>query len=58
VVAAVLLEVTLLAAGVDLRSDDGAVVDELLQLGLQPVVGLLGQPGHRRIRHGHHSSNL
>src|SRR3954467_10760672 len=58
VVAAVLLEVALLAAGVDLGGDDGAVVDQLVQFTLEPVVGLLGEPGHLRLRHGHHSSSL
>ena len=56
VVAAVLLEVALLASGVDLRGDDGAVRDQLVELVLEPVVGLLGQPGHLRV-HGHHSSS-
>ena len=58
VVAAVLLEVALLAAGVDLGGDDGAVRDQLVEFVLEPVVGLLGQPGHLRVRHRHHSSSL
>src|SRR6185437_5961940 len=56
VVATVLLEVALLASGVDLRGDDGAIRDQLVELVLEPVVGLLGQPGHLRV-HGHHSSS-
>jgi hypothetical protein len=53
VVAAVLPEVTLLAARVDLRGDDRAVCDPLVELGLQPVVSLLGEPGLRLLRTGH-----
>ena len=45
VVAAVLLEVALLAAVVDLLGHRGPVVDERLQLAGKAVVGLLGQPG-------------
>ena len=44
VVAAVLLEVALLAAGVDLRGHRRAAGHQLVELGLQPVVGFLGQP--------------
>ena len=44
VVAAVLLEVALFAAGVDLRGHRRAAGHQLVELGLQPVVGFLGQP--------------
>jgi hypothetical protein len=58
VVAAVLLEVALLAAGVDLGCNDRAVRDQLVEFLLEPIVGILGQPGRLGIRHGHHSSSL
>jgi hypothetical protein len=48
VVAAVLLEVALLAPGVDLGGDRRPVGDELIELSLQPVVRFLRQPGFRR----------
>src|SRR2546428_2854676 len=53
VVAAVLTQVALLAAGVDLGSHDRAVRDKFVQLSLEPVVGLLGQP-----RSEEHTSEL
>ena len=44
VVVAVLGEITELAGGLDLASDVGATVrSQVLELGLQPVVGFLGQ---------------
>src|SRR5690606_40239938 len=58
VVAAVLLEVALFAAGVDLSCDNRAVGDQLVESLLEPVVGFLGQPGRLGVRHGHHSSGL
>jgi len=47
VVAAVLPEVPLFTPGVDLCGDDRPSGDQLVELRLQPVVGLLGQPGGR-----------
>jgi hypothetical protein len=44
VVPAVLLEVAFLAAGVDLRRHRRSAGHQLVELGLQPVVGFLGQP--------------
>ena len=54
VVAAVLLEVALFAGGLDLLGDVGARgTAQLLELGAQPVVGLLGQPrGGGCVGHG------
>jgi len=45
VVAAVLPEVALLAPLVDLGGHLGALCDELVVLGLEPVERLLGEPG-------------
>ena len=42
VVAAVLAEVTLLTAGVDLGGNGRPGCDQLVELGLQPVVSVLG----------------
>ena len=51
VVVAVLLEVTELAGRLDLAGDvDASDRDQLVVLGLQPVVGLLGEV--MRLRHG------
>ena len=58
VVAAVLPEVALLAAGVDLGGDDRAVGDQLVELGLQPVVRVLGQPGGGAPRSGVDTDDL
>ena len=44
VVAAVLLEVALFPAGVDLRRENRSLRDQRVQLRLEPVVGFLGQP--------------
>src|SRR4029077_19805774 len=51
VVAAVLAQVALLAAVVDLRSDDRSIGDQLIELGIQAVVCLLGQPGDLGVGH-------
>src|SRR5690606_30798919 len=54
VVTTVLLEVAFLAAVVDPRGDDRTILDQLIELVLEPVVGILGQPGHLGVAHGHH----
>ena len=54
VVAAVLLEVAFLAGCLDPADDLGpAVTGEVVQLVLEPVVGLLGQPGDAFAGLGH-----
>src|SRR5699024_8185387 len=57
VVSAVLLEVALFAAFVDLRGDDGTIGDQTVQFRLEPVVGLLRQPGLLRVGHLDRSLN-
>jgi hypothetical protein len=52
VVAAVLPQVALFAPSVDLRGDRRSVGDELLELGLQTVVRVLGEPGGGRLAVG------
>src|SRR5690606_11577142 len=54
VVATVLLQVALFTAGIDFGGDDRTIRDQLVELVLEPVVGILGQPGHLAIAHGHH----
>jgi hypothetical protein len=49
VVAAVLPQVAFLAASIDLRSDRGARGDQLVELGLQPVVSVLRKPSLGRL---------
>jgi hypothetical protein len=49
VVTAVLPEITLLPARVDLGGDGRAVGDHLVEFGLQPVVSALGEPSLRRL---------
>src|SRR5690606_5822493 len=56
VVAAVLPQVPLFAAGVDLRGDDRAVGDQLVELGSEAVVALLGEPDGRLAVGGHGQS--
>ena len=55
VIAAVLLQVAFLAAGIDLRREDRAVSDEVVELLLEAVVGVLGQPSHDCAGHGNSS---
>jgi hypothetical protein len=51
VITAVLAQVALLAPVVDLGGDDGTVRDQLIELGLESIMGILGQPGHLGVRH-------
>ncbi len=49
VISTVLAEIALFAAGVDLGRDHRPVRDMGVELGLESVVGFLGQPGGRRV---------
>src|SRR5690606_30386224 len=55
-VAAVFPQVAFLPAGVDLRRDDRPVGDQLVELGLEAVVSLLGEPDGRLAICGHGQS--
>src|SRR5699024_1528392 len=54
VVATVLLDVALFPAVVDLRGDDRTILVGLVELVLEPVVGILGDPCRLGIADGHH----
>jgi hypothetical protein len=49
VIATVLAEVALLTTRVDLRRDGRTSGDQLVELGLQPVVSVLRKPGLGRL---------